>query len=191
MDKSSRGANSLGVVRRSIWYVLRAVLIVSLLLGVAFAVFTEGMYISNMYIIVTEGMELRADAVLKNGSASELSQYFTEDFLATDELLNSGAYGSYAVDSYDYRYTIKGVSVMPWSKTGTVTYIERIPTIVGTPISDDVTQPLPRWTAMRYKIRLVKVEGSWLISELKVLEVDPPQEALPTPDYSQLTQSPS
>ena len=191
MDKSSRGANSLGVVRRSIWYVLRAVLIVSILLGVAFAVFTEGMYISNMFIIVTEGMEARADAVLKNGSSSDLSQYFTEEFLNKDELLNSGVYGNYSVDSYDYRYTIKAISVMPWSKTGTVTYIERIPTIVGTPISEDVTQPLPRWTAMRYKIRLRKVEGSWLISELMVLEVDPAEEALPTPDYSQLTQSPS
>jgi len=37
---------------------------------------------------------------------------------------------------------------------------------------------------------LRKEEGSWLISELLVVEVNPQEETLPTPDYSQLTPSP-
>ena len=67
MAKTKEKSNPLGTVRRSIWYVLRTVLIVSLILGGAFAVFTEGMYISNMYIIVTEGMALRAETILNKG----------------------------------------------------------------------------------------------------------------------------
>lgn len=190
MAKKKDNPEALGVARRSIWFMLRAVLIVSLLLGLIYACFTEGMYISNMYSIVTEGMKLRAETVLENGPVSDLKQYFTEDFLNSDALLNSAVYQDYSIDTYEYRYTIKGISVMPWSKSGTVTYIERIPTIAGSPKSDDIAQPLPRWTSMLYKIRLKKVEGRWLISELMVVEVEPMEEALPTPDYSQLTPSP-
>lgn len=185
-NSSENSTSPLGVVRRSIWYVLRMVLIVSLLLGLAFAVFTEGMYISNIFIIVTEGMELRAKAVLDNDSTNDLKQYFTEEFIASDELLNSGAYQDYAVESFDYRYDIKGFRVLPWGKTATVTYIERIPTINGTPIQDEVTAPMPAWVSIRYKVHLAKVEGSWLITGLTVLEENPEEEVRPTPDYSQL-----
>ncbi|MCR5808659.1 MAG: hypothetical protein K6G56_03765 [Clostridiales bacterium] len=186
MAKSKNKANPLGAARRSIWFVLRAVLVISLLLGLAYAVFTEFMYISNMYIITTEGMKLRADTVLKNGDPKELEQYYTETFLATDVLINSKPYQDYAVDSFDYRYNIKGFSVLPWSKVGTVTYIERIPLIVASPISDNVDKAAPAWTSMTYKIRLVKNEGKWLIAGLEVIEENPAEEARPTPDYSQL-----
>lgn len=189
-EQSSK--NPLGKVRRSIWFVLRAVLIISAVLGLAYAVFTEAMYISNMYIVTTEGMNLRAETVLQNGSIAELEQYFTDRFLNTDDLLNSGAYLDYAVDSFDYRYDINGVSVMPWSKSGSVTYVERIPAIKATPISDEVQGPVTPWVPMRYKVNLIKVEGRWLIDSLIVLEENPPEEVRPTPDYSQLenTQKP-
>lgn len=183
-EQSSK--NPLGKVRRSIWFVLRAVLIISAVLGLAYAVFTEAMYISNMYIVTTEGMNLRAETVLQNGSIAELEQYFTDRFLNTDDLLNSGAYLDYAVDSFDYRYDINGVSVMPWSKSGSVTYVERIPAIKATPISDEVQGPVTPWVPMRYKVNLIKVEGRWLIDSLIVLEENPPEEVRPTPDYSQL-----
>lgn len=191
MAKSKSSSNPLGTVRRSIWYVLRAVLVVSLLLGLAFAVFTEGMYISNMFIVVTEGMALRAETILKNGSVSDLSQYFAQEFLDSDDQLLSGEYLDYAVDSYDYRYSIKSISVLPWAKSGHVGYVERIPTIVGAPVSDDVTSGVPAWTPVRYRVNLVKIEGRWLISSLTVEEMNPEEEARPTPDYSQLeTESP-
>lgn len=173
--------NPLGAVRRSIWYVLRAVLIVSVLLALAYAVFTEALYVSNMYIITTEGMELRADVILKNGAVSDLSQYFTEEFLQNDELLESRPYSDFLVDNFDYRYEIKGFRVFPWSKSGTITYEERIPTIVGSPVSDEITDPIPGWIPMVYKVELVKVEGRWLISGLEVVEENPPEEELPTP----------
>lgn len=190
MAKKKDSSEALGVARRSIWFILRAVLLISLLLGLVYACFTEGMYISNMNTIVTEGMALRAQTVLQNGPLSDLKQHFTEDFLNSDALLNSAVYQDYTIDSYEYRYTIKGISVMPWSKTGTVTYIERIPSIIGSPKAEDISGSVPRWTSMLYKIRLQKTDGRWLISELTVVEVDPPEETLPTPDYSQLTQSP-
>lgn len=188
MDKKKKkdASNPLGTVRRSIWFVLRAVLIVSLVLGVGYAVFTEGMYVSNMYIVTTEGMLLRADVILKNGSQNELTQYFTDDFLTSDTLLNSGTYVDFAVESFDYRYEIKGFKVFPWSKTGSITYIERIPSINASPVSDELVCPITPWVPRCYRINLIKVEGRWLINSLTVVEEYPEEDVLPTPDYSQL-----
>ena len=182
----AQNKNPLGKLRRSIWFVLRAVLIISAILGIAYGVFTEAMYISNMFIVTTEGMSLRAETILQNGSHSELEQYFTDRFLEEDELLNGGAYLDFAVDSYDYRYDIKGFSVLPWSRTGSVTYVERIPTIRATPVSEEVQGPVTPWTPMHYRVNLVKLDGRWLIDSLTVVEENPPEEVRPTPDYSQI-----
>jgi hypothetical protein len=186
MAKTKEKPNPLGTVRRSIWYVLRTVLIVSLILGGAFAVFTEGMYISNMYIIVTEGMALRAETILNKGGEADLTQYFTPEFIESDEAIQQNPYTDYAVDNFDYRYSIKGVRVLPWAKTGSVAYIERIPIISASPISDEVTSPVPAWVPMYYRVHLVKQDGRWLISSLEVIEESPAEEVRPTPDYSQL-----
>ena len=189
MANRNENSNPLGTVRRSIWYVLRTVIVISLILGLVFAFFTEGMYISNIYVIVTEGMQMRAEIVLKHGDPAELRQYFTDEFLASDELVNSGKYLDYLIDSYDYRYSIKGVSVLPWGKNGSMTYVERIPVISGSSVSDDVTEPLPSWIPMSYKVQLKKIDGCWLINDLAIIEFNPPEEARPTPDYSQLETS--
>ena len=181
------GANPLGTIRRVIWYALRTVLIVSAILALCFGVFTEAMYVSNIYIVTTEGMALRADAVLKNGSIADLRQYFTEEYLDGDYALHAGLYRSFTVESYDYRYDIKGMRVLPWSNSATMVYVERIPVINASANSDaEEGAQLPQWHAMRYSVLLTKSEGRWLISGIKVLEEDPEEEPLPTPDYSQL-----
>jgi len=181
------GTGHLGTIRRVIWYVLRIVLIVSILLGLCYGVFTEAMYISNIYVVVTEGMALRADTILKEGSISDLSQYFTEDFINSDYLLYMGVYRGYTVESYDYSYEIKGVRVLPWGRTAAMKYIERIPTINGTPDAEvEGGSEIPPWSAQLCSIELTKTEGRWLISGITVLEENPQEDVLPTPDYSRL-----
>ena len=179
-------SNPLSTIRRVIWYALRTVLIVSAVLGLCYAVFTEAMYLSNIYIVVTEGMPLRAEAILRDGSVSELHQYFTEEQILGDAMLYSGDYSGFTVENYDYRYDIGGFKVRPWSKNASLTYVERIPTINATPESEAEETEVPAWTAVRYKISVEKRDGRWLISDLTVLELDPQEEVLPTPDYSQL-----
>lgn len=186
-QKTQSRSNPLGTIRRVIWYALRVVLVISAVLGLCFAVFTEAMYVGDIYIVVREGMPLRADAILKQGAVSDLTQYFTEDFLNGDYMLYAGTYSGYTIESYDYDYEFKSIRVLPWGKTAGITYIERIPTIVGTPESEaEEGSELPPWTPVRYSISLSKVEGRWLISGLDILEENPQQEVLPTPDYSQL-----
>lgn len=185
--KRQDAANPLSTIRRVIWYALRIVLIASAVLGLCYGVFTEAMYLSNIYIVVTEGMPLRAEAILRDGSVSELSQYFTEEQILSDAMLYSDDYSGFTVDSYDYRYDIGRFKVLPWSKNASMVYIERIPTINATPESDtEENASAPAWQAVRYNILLTKTEGRWLISGLEVLELDPQEDVLPTPDYSQL-----
>ena len=184
-----REANPLGTIRRVIWYALRTVLIASVILALCYGVFTEAMYISNIYIVTTEGMSMRAEAVLRSASVSDLRQFFTEEQISRDVLLYRGDYHDFTVESYDYRYEIKGFRVYPWKTVGTVTYIERIPVINATPNTEsDSGAVAPAWTSVRYERQLTKIEGRWLISALNIEELDPAEEVLPTPDYSQLEQ---
>ena len=54
VEKADR--SKYGVARRSIWYILRFVLIASVVVTLCYAALMEAMYVSNIYIIVTEGM---------------------------------------------------------------------------------------------------------------------------------------
>ena len=191
MDKKAKNehtsANPLSTTRRVIWYALRTLLIICAVLALCYAVFTEAMYISNMYVVATEGMALRAETILTSGSRSELEQYFTDEQLDRDYMLYDGAYDDFTVDNYDYRYSIEGIKVLPWSSTGSITYVERIPSIIASADVDaEEGAVAPAWTPVRYAIVLSKIEGRWLISDLTVLEENPEEEVLPTPDYSQL-----
>ncbi|MBR0157001.1 MAG: hypothetical protein IJM20_05745 [Clostridia bacterium] len=184
--KEKRAMRSLGVARRSIWYILRTVLIVALCLVVCYGAFLEAMYVSNIYIIVTEGMELRADSILGNTAAADLREHFSEEWLAEDEELLAGKYSAFKVDSYDYRVNIEKCTVYPWSKKATLRVVERVVNIQATAYSDDNTDPVPDWTPSRIEIELQKTDGRWYITKLTVLEDDPEIEPRPTPDYSQL-----
>ena len=86
VEKADR--SKYGVARRSIWYILRFVLIASVVVTLCYAALMEAMYVSNIYIIVTEGMEMRADCILGNKSKAELTEHFTESWLQEDEAVN-------------------------------------------------------------------------------------------------------
>ena len=114
VEKADR--SKYGVARRSIWYILRFVLIASVVVTLCYAALMEAMYVSNIYIIVTEGMEMRADCILGNKSKAELTEHFTESWLQEDEAVNGNKYSLYRVDSYDHRLEIEKFRVWPWSK---------------------------------------------------------------------------
>ena len=42
--------------------------------------------------------------------------------------------------------------------------------------------PLPEWTRMRYNIHFINSNSRWYITQLEVLDVNPPEEPLNTPD---------
>lgn len=178
--------NPLGVARRSVWYILRVVLIITACITLCYLALVEAMYVSNIYIITTEGMELRADCILGTKSPGDLKEHFDKGWLMNDYELSAGKYDAYRVDSYDYRYDIEKLRVMPWSKEATVQFVERVVNIVAVSYTDDNTEPAPEWVDSRMEITLEKIDGRWYITNIEVLELAPEAEPRPTPDYDEL-----
>lgn len=181
--------NKFSVARKSIWFLLRIVLVSVAIVVLCIAALFEGMHISNLYIIVTEGLTRRAECVLQDGASEELYEYFTGDFVAADERLNGGAYDNFTVTAFDYRFEFKGLSVLPWGGTATVTGIERMAGMNGSIKEDapeDAQYPLPEWGTALVRLHFVQRDSRWYISEIEVLETDPEEEPRPTPDMSLL-----
>lgn len=180
--------NPVSVIRRSIWYILRIVVALTLILIVCYGIFMEAMQVSNIYIIITEGMELRADCILMEGGSLELTEYFTEAWVDGDAALYDGKYADFVVESYDYRLNLESIKVLPWSKTASITCVERIPSIQAKPDDEAENTAVPEWLNARYRVLLEKIEGKWLITELKLIAENPKEDDVKnTPDYSQLS----
>lgn len=185
-SNAQKQADSVSVARRSVWYILRTILIIFVVIVLCYGVFTEAMYASNLYIIVTVGMETRADCILMSGGTMDLSNYFDEHWLSADTDLYAGKYDSFHVESYDYRIAIEKFVVYPWSTQAKLVVVERIPSISAEAFDANNDQPVPVWESVRYEISAEKVDGKWLITGLTVLERDPEPDPANTPDLSQL-----
>lgn len=183
-------ADTLGKTRRSIWYILRFILIVAVVVILCYAAFMEALCISNCYIIVTEGMALRADCILNDGDVSLLDDYFTEEEQLVDTELFLGKYDAFYVESYNYDIDIEGFEVYPWSTRVTFTIMETVTQIIASAYNDGDESTVPEWTNARYELELEKMDGKWLISRKTLLEEDPEIEPPHTPDYSKLDQTP-
>lgn len=183
------------IARRSIWYVLRAVLVAAAVLALALGLFLTAMNVSNLYILATEGMELRAKTILTHSSVLDLTPYFTEGFINGDPSLTEGRYDGFTIKTYNYRIDVESFSTSPWSDTATFCVTERMLDVsaVQTDTSETAAKlTLPEWTDARYDVVFIKEDDRWYISMLRVVELDPPMEAKPTPDMSLLnTASPS
>lgn len=179
-------ADNIAKARRSVWYVMRIVLIIIAVMLLAYTAFIEAMYISNTYIIVTEGMALRADCIINDGSLDTLSDHFSEQLIEGDNELYGTKYDAFHVESYNYNIDIESLTVLPWSNKATYTAVESVSQIIAKPYDSGTTRPVPEWTTVRYKITLEKYSGKWVITSLSVLEYNPELEPNHTPDYSEL-----
>ncbi len=178
------------IARRSIWYVLRALLIAAAVLLLALGLFLSAMKVSNLYILTTEGMELRAKTILYHSSVLDLTPYFTEAFISNDASLYEGLYEGFTIKTYNYRIDVDSMLVLPWGDTATFRVTERMLDVSATQTDTSETAEklaLPTWVNARYNIIFTRVDGRWYISRLEVVELNPAEEVKPTPDMSLLT----
>lgn len=178
--------NQYTVARRSIWYVLRSLLVLVLLVVLCLAVFIGAMHMSNIYVLVTEGLEKRAACILENGSPNELSEYFTEDFIAQDQALYAGTYEGYTVTNFIYKLAPESIFVLPWDTVASMRVSESLLSLSGSANEGTADTALPPWTPCRYTVKLRRIDGRWFISNLLLLEENPEQAPRPTPDMSLL-----
>ena len=178
----------LRVARRSMMYVVRSLLLIILAVILCIGAFLTAERYSNLYILTSEGMALRAECVFADGARNDLEEYFTLAFLQSDPAMSDATYANYTITDYNYDLTIERISVLPWSMSATVTATERV-TLKGNINADQLGEdqspadfPLPEWTPKRYKIKFINVKSRWYVSELTLLEENPDSSNLGTPD---------
>ena len=126
--------NQYAIARRSIWYLLRTLLVIALIVVLCLTAFVTAMHISNIYILVTEGLELRAGYILQGGEIAPLTEYFTENFIAQDPALYAGTYSSFNVTNFIYKIEVKSLLTLPGDSTATVKVYEKMLSVSGSPM---------------------------------------------------------
>ncbi|OQB23392.1 MAG: hypothetical protein BWY11_01857 [Firmicutes bacterium ADurb.Bin182] len=179
------------IAGRSIWYVLRTVLILLSVAALCWGVFLTALNMGNLYILATEGMKLRAECVLQDGPKLELTEYFTTRFIENDKLLVKTEFDNYTITDFSYNLAVERLTVLPWSVHASMQAIERVPSISGSingdflpKGADPADYPLPEWKSGRYLITFAKVEGRWYISTVTYIEEAPEEKPKNTPDMS-------
>ncbi|MDO4567763.1 MAG: hypothetical protein Q4B99_02260 [Clostridia bacterium] len=178
--------NKYSVARRSIWYLLRTALIVAVTGVIIVGVTLAAAHAGSIYIIATEGITLRANCILNNEPTDDLEEYFLLNWLEEDELLNSQPYRGYTVTYFDYRLSVEGLFVLPWSTEATIDLLERVPVLNGTADETGLEPDPPAWTDALYRVHMLRDAGRWYIASIEVLEANPAEEPYATPDMSLL-----
>lgn len=177
------------IARRSIWYLLRTLLTIALIAVLCLGVFVTAMHISSVYILVTEGLELRAGYILQQDAEdlATLSEYFTPEFVAKDPALYDGTYGHYKVTNFLYNLRVQRLFVLPWEKKATVRVYEDMLSVSAS-LKDDAPEgtTFTDWVPAIYSVEVTKVDGRWYISDMRLIQQNPAEAVLPTPDYSLL-----
>ena len=172
IKKLRKQADRLRFFSRSSLYIARTIALIFLGVMLCVLAFVSCARLANLYILVNEGMALRIECVLQDGPREELDSYFTSDCIASDGRLYDATYQPYTVTSYNYMLEISHIRVWPWLSDLSVDVLEQADRIVGTANSN----------AIRYRLTVSKVNGSWRISNITTLTVDPKIDPLPTPD---------
>ncbi len=184
-SKAERRAKT---ARRAAIYLMRTVIMVVMACIICVVAFLAAVRISNVYILASEGMSLRAECILADGSRNDLDGYFTPSWLERDPELNEKTYSNYTITDYSYNLSVERISVMPWSVVATIIATETV-SIRGNVNEELLSEgqnaadfPPPDWTPVRYKIHIISRSGQWYINELETLEKNPIQKPLGTPD---------
>ena len=181
----------LHTAKRTMVYIVRTILIVMVTILLCALAFFTTERISNLYILASEGMSARMTAVLSRDSdRSGLEEYFLPSCIARDEWLSTDVYSNFTVSSSSCNLNIEKVSVLPWSSTATLIATEDV-TVKGAILADKIEEgktssdyPMPEWHGGRYEIDFVNDGERWYISNLKLLDEDPQEKPLNTPDLS-------
>ena len=178
-------------LRRLIWFIAQRLIILCVVVGLLVCGFFMCMNMANVYIILNEGMEKRAEVILTRQEAEELNKCFHYDFLNSDPAIagafdGSSVYDDYNITSFDYHLTIEKLWAWPWDNYANCTVVERVPSITGNVIASrrsQVSSRVPKWVGGRYDITLAKAGGSWKIVGMKqvtvLIEADDDVEELP------------
>ena len=172
-------------LRRLIWHIASRLLVLTLVLGLLITGFYYAMNMTNIYIVLKDGMARRAQVVMMTEDISALRKYFYDSFLNRDGAVQTvvngtSPYQDYNIVGIDHRLEMGFTWLWPWDSTARVDIVERLPRIdgrvKGTVAEDyidrfgsDALYP-PEWISARYRATLVKENGQWKILSIQTIE---------------------
>ena len=172
-------------LRRLLWFITTRLTVLVLVLGLLGITFYYAMNLTNIHVVVKDGLAKRALVVMGVDDAGELTKYFQQTFIDHDAVLlsaaqNTSPYSDYNIRGIDHRIEMSFFWVWPWENTARVDIIERIPSIdgrvKGTRAEEIVARygqsavyP-PAWQSAKYRVVLVRESGQWRIRSLSLIE---------------------
>ena len=169
-------------LRRGIWYLASRLLVICLVFGLIITVFYYAMNLTNIQIIVKDGMAGRAKYIMGiSTDRNLLTKYFQNSYLDSDSEIaavpqEKSPYANYNIRGIDHRLDMGFLWVWPWENAVRVNITERIPRIDGrvkglkadeviAQQGQDAIYP-PGWPEMTYRALLVRENGQWKIRNL-------------------------
>ena len=172
--------------RRFIWYLASRMLLLTVLIGLMIVTFYYGMNGTNMYIVLKDGMAKRAQVIMMQEDAQELTKFFQNSYLQRDENLllaldGKTPYIYYTIRGIDHRLELTSMWCWPWENTARVTFTETIPRIDGRVngrnaeaaralFGDDFENP-PKWQGAKYSASLTRENNQWRVKNIAVREL--------------------
>ena len=172
-------------LRRFVWHIASRLLIITVVLGLLVTGFYYAMNMTNIYVVLKDGMARRAQVVMMTEDGSELRKYFYDSFINRDAAVQTvvngtSPYQAYNIVGIDHRLSMGFTWVWPWDTTVRVDIVERIPAIDGrvkgsvaeayiAQYGNDALYP-PDWISARYRATLVKESGQWKILSIQTIE---------------------
>ena len=172
-------------LRRGIWYIAGRLFVVCLILGLFITVFYYAMNLSNIQIILKDGMATRAKVIMgMETDSSVLYRYFQQGCIDADEELTAAvngvsSYTDYNVRGIDHRLSMGFMWTWPWDDSARLTIRESVPRIDGRvrgTRADEVIAKKgasavypPAWPEVRYLVNLIRENGQWKIRKMTKL----------------------
>ncbi len=173
-------------LRRVVWFFANRLLALFLILGLIMTVFYYTMNLSNVQIILKDGMANRAKYIMgMNSNRKELEKYFLAVCLENDSDLLAAAngespYADYNIRGIDHRLEMSFLWVWPWDSTVRLNISERIPRIDGRVKGTKADEVIareganavypPAWQDAEYRVLLTRENGQWKIKTLTLVK---------------------
>lgn len=167
-------------LRRLVWFLASRLMVITLVLTMAVVVFYYAMNLTNIHVVLKDGMAARAKVIMMGDEVSGLSRFFQSAFLERDEVLTAESpYKDYNIRGIDHRLDTGFLWTWPWDESVRVDITERIPSIDGRAkgtradalVAERGSSALypPAWQSAKYRAVLVKENGQWKIRSLSLL----------------------
>lgn len=176
-------SSAMQVLLKFLWYLFSRLVIWGAAVALVILAFFMAMDYMDVSVLTKDGLQVRAQVILKRSDPTTLSKVFSKGFLESDAMLKSSPYQQYQVSAFNYGADASFALIFPWQNTVTLRVTEKVTNIKAQPAPGAdaaLSETPPEWKNAVYDVQLVRYEDSWRIVTMKLIEVLPAPSPTPT-----------